>query len=257
MLAADMLPATYGNGRYLRRWSLIGGRPRCILPPLMLAEATPAELGAVAAENARLHALLEAAEAVEAAQSRIAAGAAVPEDQVLLDGADAATLALVTLRAGDASAEPVALALLDPQDQVVQVVAVDAGWAPVPPLRAVPAAPGARIGGHYADGVFTPPATPGPVPPEVTLRQLLLALVAQGWITEAEALAAARTGELPGSLAAMLPGLSAAEQFALRLTWAAMYSAERASPVWDLFIGAGVATADQVDALFRAAAEVA
>lgn len=182
MPASEMTPAVYGDGRYLRRWSLIGGHPRCILPPLLLAEAAPAEVAAAEAENARLHALASAAEAYEAAVA-VTAGRdpppALPETedgpapnpalaawqaaQATIAGVDAATLALVALRAGEASGEPVTLALVDPDGLVVNVVAVDPGWEPDAPLIAVPAAEGARAGGTYADGVFTSPTLIAPL----------------------------------------------------------------------------------------------
>ncbi|NKE43373.1 hypothetical protein HB662_01185 [Roseomonas frigidaquae] len=266
MVASDMLPAVYADGRYLRRWSLIGGHPRCILPPLVLAEATPAEVAAAEATNARIHGLAAAAEALEA---QAALAAQPPPDlpgheadawqaaRQAVEVASPKLLALIELRQGEPPGPPVSLALIDAGGTVVNVLAVDPGWEPDPSLAAVPLGPDARVGATYAEGVFTPPPVPAPVPAEVTLRQLLFALVGAGWITEAEALAAARTGEVPASLADILPDLSEAEQSNLRLTWAAMYSAERSSSVWDLFISAGVATAEQVDDLFRAAGQVA
>ena len=94
-----------------------------------------------------------------------------------------------------------------------------------------------------------------PVPPSVSLRQLLAALVAANWISQTEALAAARTGDLPVSLEAQIKtGMSADDAFALDLAWAAMYSAERASPFWAIVVAQGVATSDQIDDVFRAAA---
>ncbi|MDP3414632.1 hypothetical protein [Falsiroseomonas sp.] len=177
MPAADMIPAAYGEGRYLRRWSLIGGHPRCVLPPLAMAEASPTEIAATEAENARLHGLASAAEAYEAAVALTAgreAPPALPDTEggtqpspsldawnaalATIAAADEATLALVALRAGEASGDPVTVALVDPDGMVVNVVAVDAGWQPAAPLVAVPAGPGARAGGAYADGVFTAPA---------------------------------------------------------------------------------------------------
>jgi len=155
----------YKGGTLLRRWSLIGGYPRCVLPPLVLTEATAAEIAAVEAENARIHAAVAAAEACEAG-----AGEVTPE-----------TLALAARRAAGAPGEPIVLALVDAAGRVVDVLAVDPDWTPPAGLQAVPVGDGARVGGTYADGVFTPPAPPpGPVPEEVSLFQGRAALLAAG-----------------------------------------------------------------------------
>lgn len=99
---------------------------------------------------------------------------------------------------------------------------------------------------------YVPP--PPPVPPTLTLRQLLFALVGGGWITQDEALAAAKTGDMPPQLLTLAGQVSDAEAFAIRLTWAAMYTAERSNPLWDMLVAAGVATSEQIDDLFRAGA---
>ena len=101
--------------------------------------------------------------------------------------------------------------------------------------------------------------TGAPVPSEVSLKQLLFALRDGGWITHDEALAAARTGALPATLATTLADavaagtlpLSAADDAAL--TWAAMCAAERRSGLWALLVSAGKATEAQVDDVFRRA----
>jgi hypothetical protein len=98
-----------------------------------------------------------------------------------------------------------------------------------------------------------PAAAPEPVPPEIPLIRLLLALNALNFISQAEALAAAKTGDIPASLEAQLfavvtdPGA----QFLIRLHWAGMYQAERASPFWGYVIAAGIATEAQIDQVFR------
>lgn len=99
-----------------------------------------------------------------------------------------------------------------------------------------------------------------PVPREVSLRQLLLALRDGGWISHAEALAAACTGAMPAPLVQLLAGAVAGGQMTqaaaddAELTWAAMYTAVRTDPIWSLFVAGGIATATQVDGLFQGAA---
>lgn len=99
------------------------------------------------------------------------------------------------------------------------------------------------------------PAFSAPPPPAtVTLRNLLRALTALGFISRAEALAAARTGAIPASLAAPLfAAVNEDAAFEIELAWAAMYEAERASPFWGYVVAAGIATEAQIDAVFRAA----
>jgi hypothetical protein len=100
----------------------------------------------------------------------------------------------------------------------------------------------------------TPPSWPPPVPHVISRRQLLIALVAAGLITEAEALAAAKTGEVPAAIDAFFATLPPAQQIAARITWATMTQVERHHPLVQGVIDANLATAEQVDALFRTAA---
>jgi hypothetical protein len=96
-------------------------------------------------------------------------------------------------------------------------------------------------------------ATPPPVPPRVTRRQLLIALAHARLITEAEALAAARTGEVPAAIDAVFAALPQDLALAARITWATMTMVERHHPLIQAVIDAKIATPEQVDALFRAA----
>lgn len=101
-----------------------------------------------------------------------------------------------------------------------------------------------------------PPPPPAMPPRNVSLRQLLRALVATGFISKAEALAAARTGDIPASLRAPLfAAVDADAAFEIELAWAAMYEAERASPFWGFVLAAGIATAEQIDQVFAVATE--
>jgi hypothetical protein len=97
---------------------------------------------------------------------------------------------------------------------------------------------------------------PPPVPEVISRRQLLIALTAAGLITEAEALAAAKTGEVPAAIDAFFSTLPPAQQTAARITWATMTQVERHHPLVQGVIDANIATAEQVDALFRVAANL-
>lgn len=176
MPAADMLQATYGGGKYLRRWALIGGYPRCILPALSMAEADPFELDATLTENARLYDLVREVEAYEAAVQLTSGKEAPPETLPSEEGpqpnpariawnnalaaisaAKPEVLGLVARRAEDWEGEPVVVALVCSDGKIANVVAVDSDWQPEAPVTTVLAGEGARAGGTYLDGVFSPP----------------------------------------------------------------------------------------------------
>jgi hypothetical protein len=115
----------------------------------------------------------------------------------------------------------------------------------------------ARIGGLWDGAAFLPPANePAPVPGVITRPQLLIALAASGVVSAEEALAAAQTGAVPAAIAAIFDLLSAEEALAARITWATMTEVYREDPLIAAIVAAGVATSEQVDALFRAAARV-
>jgi hypothetical protein len=94
------------------------------------------------------------------------------------------------------------------------------------------------------------------VPAAISRRQLLIVLAQAKLITEAEALAAAKTGEVPAAIDAVFGALPKEQALAARITWATMTVVERNHPLIQAVINANLATAEQVDALFRAAAEL-
>jgi hypothetical protein len=103
-------------------------------------------------------------------------------------------------------------------------------------------------------GILEASNAPPPVPAAISRRQLLIALTSAGLITDAEALAAAQTGAVPAVIDAFFGTLPPAQQTAARITWATMTQVERHHPLVQGVIDANLATAEQVDALFRAAA---
>jgi hypothetical protein len=112
----------------------------------------------------------------------------------------------------------------------------------------------ARIGGVWDGVVFLPPEpAPEPAPNVISRRQLLIALAAAGFISAGEALAAAQTGAVPAAIFDLLP---AEQALAARITWATMTEVYRGDPLIGAIVAAGVATSEQVDALFRMAAGV-
>jgi len=139
---------------------------------------------------------------------------------------------------------------------VVNVIEAADGFV-VEGATMVPDDGSARIGGVWDGAAFLPPA-PGavPVPGVITRRQLLIALAAAGFISAEEALAAAQTGAVPAAIAGIFDLLSAEEALAARITWATMTEVYRQDPLIAAIVAAGVATAEQVDELFRMAAGV-
>lgn len=125
------------------------------------------------------------------------------------------------------------------------------------------AAPGGLVG-YVIDAAEAPrwwagvpyeaAASEVPVPHTVSLSQLLFALRDQGWITHAEAMAAAKSGDVPATLDGLISSMDGAAADNVRLLWAAMYVAERSNPLWSMIVAGGVATGEQVDNLFRQAA---
>ncbi len=115
----------------------------------------------------------------------------------------------------------------------------------------------ARIGGVWDGAAFLPPANePVPVPRVISRRQLLIALAAAGFISAEEALAAAQTGAVPTAIASIFDLLPAEQALAARITWATMTEVYRQDPLITAIVAAGVATTEQVDELFRMAAEM-
>ncbi len=99
-----------------------------------------------------------------------------------------------------------------------------------------------------------PPAAPAPI--ILTNRQLFAALALTGFITEAEALAAGRTGAVPAAVDAVFGVLPEQDAFLARLTWATMREVTRDHPLITAMIAANLATAEQVDAIFTLGASI-
>lgn len=266
MRAADLVPATYKGGRYLRRWSLLAGFPRCVLPPLDTASAPLAEIAATEAENDRLHALLVAVEAHEAAYTLLTTGQEADNPEawaaaiatMAID--DPATVGLFLLRGEATAPTAITLALVAPGGAVENVVVADSGWTPAPPLAAVTAGPGAQAGGTYAGGVFAPPPPrPAPVPATVTNFQARAVLrgviMPDGKSLETFMTEALRAGR---EAASVLPEADPARIGADRawLAWEQSNEFERSSPLVGMWVSQLGMTDDQVDELFRQAGSV-
>lgn len=112
--------------------------------------------------------------------------------------------------------------------------------------------PGARLVG----GVVAAPAAVDPAAARATMtvtpRQLFIALASPPWsfITPAEAVAAAMTGEMPAAIETAMAGLSPVEQMAARVTFARMQTVERLDPLVILLAAVAGASAEDMDQFF-------
>jgi hypothetical protein len=69
------------------------------------------------------------------------------------------------------------------------------------------------------------------VPTSITRRQMILALFTYGMITGPEAVAAAKSGDLPAFVANYFNQLPEADRVAAEVTWASMSTCERNNPI--------------------------
>lgn len=110
----DIGTGAYAGGRYLARWTLVGGHPRCILPPLALADSAAGAVADAIAINRAVAQMAARAEAVEAAavlaaqepppETMMAPGPGIDDPPLVVPSpARAAWDAAVALLAGAAS----------------------------------------------------------------------------------------------------------------------------------------------------------
>lgn len=110
-------------------------------------------------------------------------------------------------------------------------------------------------GGNYSIGDYVAPAAP--VPASVTRRQMLIGLTQNGFISSAEAIAAAATGTVPSAVQTVFDTLSTqAEKDAAAITWASMSVCERNNSLVAALAASQNLTDAEVDDLFRAWAAI-
>ena len=272
------------SGGFVRRWTLIDGRPRCVLDAIPASAA-----GAVAAlqRNAAVRAMIAAVEALEAAravtQPDNGAARLVPdpdwtgEGEAPLVANPAWALAPRMIESDDgeatdprwlawdgaqstiagASADVLALAdwrAAEPEGGQHETDAMDAAEAEGAPWEAARAAALAEL-----DRLAALPLDhdPRPVPPEISDRQFFQALAIAGIISEADALAAVMTGDLPAAFEAFVAALPAGEQFGARMALSGATIFRRDHPLTAAFGAASGKSPAEIDELFRLAASLA
>lgn len=114
----------------------------------------------------------------------------------------------------------------------------------------------AVVGMTYANGAFGPPLPPPapPVPVSISDRQFFQQLAIEGTITQADSLAAVKTGVLPAPLAAIIADIEDPEErFAAEMLLSGATIFERGHPLTDRIAAARGKTPGQTDDFFRAA----
>ena len=93
------------------------------------------------------------------------------------------------------------------------------------------------------------------VPQSITKRQLLIEMATAGYISAAEALAAAQTGAVPSAVQTVINSLPATAQMGAQITWASMTMVPITDPLINAFAASQNLTQAQVNAFFTAAAQ--
>lgn len=112
----------------------------------------------------------------------------------------------------------------------------------------------AHIGGSYSGGVFSPvppaPPIPAPVPVSISFAQLLIGLVTEQWITEAEG-EAWLAGTLPAAVLTVIDALPADQRFAAKARALRPSEVLRGDPLVASMGAAAGKTESEIDDFFR------
>ena len=259
------------SGGYVRRWTLIDGRPRCVLDAISASDA-----GAVAAlqRNAGVRSLVAAVEALEAARAVTEPDNGAPRlvpDPDWIDPEDGSPAPLIAnpdwllaprmIESDDGEVtDPRWIAWDDAQAVIAGATApvlALADWraaepegAPWEAARAAALAELDRLAALPLDH------DPRPVLPEISDRQFFQALAIVGIISEADALAAVMTGDLPAAFEAFVAALPSGEQFGARMALSGATIFRRDHPLTAAFGAASGKSPAEIDELFRLAASL-
>lgn len=106
------------------------------------------------------------------------------------------------------------------------------------------------------DGTFSaPPPAPAPVPASISFAQLLIGLVTEKWISEADG-EGWLTGTLPAAVMAVISALPAEQQFAAKARALRPSEVLRADPLVAAMGAAAGKTPAEIDTFFRTYAGV-
>lgn len=144
---------------------------------------------------------------------------------------------------------------------VINIVAVDPTNIPQWCYDWPTATEDAEIGGTYANGVFTkvprPPVEegPAPVPASISFAQLMIGLVTEQWITQAEG-EAWLAGTLPTAVLTIINTLPVEQQFAAKARAIRPSEVLRNDPLVASLGAAAGQTPEELDDFFRTYAVV-
>jgi len=137
--------------------------------------------------------------------------------------------------------------------RVVNTVLAD-GPNSLPGVVLVPDDGTAEIGwGYDGEVLVLPPPLPGPIPAVVSDRQFFQALAISSLITEAEALAAVRTGDIPTALQVVIDAMPEGDRFHATMLLSGAVEFRRDHPLVEAVRLARGMTVSEVDDLFRLA----
>lgn len=130
-------------------------------------------------------------------------------------------------------------------------------WQPPEHLDAVLAPDEIAIGWRWDGSEWLPPVPPPlPVPEVISDRQFFQQLAIMNVITQDEAVAAVATGTIPPAMATLIDALPADEQFDARMKLCGAVEFHRSEPLVETLGGAIGWTDEQIDDLWRAAAQL-
>jgi hypothetical protein len=92
--------------------------------------------------------------------------------------------------------------------------------------------------------------------PPITRRQLILGLREAGVLSDEEAIAAAKSGDVPAAIQPFVAYLSAEDQVTFAVTWASMSVAERSDPLVAALGAANGWSDEQLNAFFISSAQL-
>lgn len=134
------------------------------------------------------------------------------------------------------------------------------GWIP---FTASPADPEEHGRAIYAEAIkgdvapyVEPPAPPPQVPETISDRQFFQALAIEGIITQAEALAAVKTGDVPSGMLPLIAELPEANQFAAEMLLSGATEFKRSNSLTVAFGAAYGWTDGRIDAFWIAASQL-
>lgn len=113
------------------------------------------------------------------------------------------------------------------------------------------------LGGEPSVAALNSVLNPAPaVPAQISDRQFFQALAMADTISQAEALAAVKTGDIPAQMQAVIAGMAEADRFNAEMLLAGATVFVRANPMTEALRAAMGWSAEQTDELWRVAAEL-